>query len=89
MHDSPYRLQLHMGGQSISDNQIMTPKAFQSHIAWPRVRPFQPEEAAAHGNQGGEGHGEQDDDEESEEKEGTSNDNLISEEDDDMEEEEE
>nr|AFK35712.1 unknown [Medicago truncatula] len=37
-----YRLQLQFGVPQVLTHQLMTPDAFQAHVAWPGVRPFYP-----------------------------------------------
>ncbi|KEH25675.1 hypothetical protein MtrunA17_Chr6g0462331 [Medicago truncatula] len=42
IQDSMYRLQLQFGVPQALTHQLMTPDAFQAHVAWPGVRPFYP-----------------------------------------------
>jgi len=47
IQDSMYRLQLQFGVPQAPAHQLMTPDAFQAHVAWPGVRPFYPGGASA------------------------------------------
>ncbi|KAK2354580.1 histone-lysine N-methyltransferase family member SUVH9 [Trifolium repens] len=47
IHESLYKLQLQMGVPPNIDHQVMTPDAYQTHVAWPGVRPYYQDGARA------------------------------------------
>lgn len=42
MHDSMHKLQLEIREPQEEAHKIMTPYEFQTHVAWPEVKPFYP-----------------------------------------------
>jgi hypothetical protein len=62
LQNSMYRMQMHSGMPDDAALQVMSPEAYQTHVAWPGVRPFHYGGGSAQGDGAGQGDGDGNDD---------------------------
>ncbi|KAK2395558.1 hypothetical protein QL285_057284 [Trifolium repens] len=62
LQNSMYRMQMHSGMPDDAALQVMSPEAYQMHVAWPGVRPFHYGGGSAQGDGAGQGDGDGNDD---------------------------